>query len=169
MRCRALCVAICCSLSAIASAGLAAEPVREVHGAGDTFVAPGVALAWGVVRGATEANTTVVVRIVTDPGIYATVAAVASNPFSQKTQDLLRRAAAGTRTDVRVPRAQFADTPRTEWRFYSTTTPAAPDAPALVVFYLGVPDTTPEFANEAALDAYFADRFARLRAAPATK
>jgi hypothetical protein len=32
------------------------------------------------------------------------------------------------------------------------------------VFYLGVPDTTPEFANGASLDAYLADRIARLSA-----
>ena len=39
----------------------------------------------------------------------------------------------------------------------------------LVVFYLGVPDTTPEFATEAALDGYLADRIARLRASPGSK
>lgn len=144
----------------------AAEPPREVHGAGDAYAAPGVALAWGVLRGESEASTTVVIRIVADPGTYATVAAIASNPFSQKSAALLHRIPLAASTEVRVPRSQFADTPRTEWRFYASATT---DTPALIVFYLGVPDTTPEFASEAALDAYFADRFARLRSAPGGK
>ena len=170
MKRRTLLLPICSGLLAmVAVAGIAAEPIREVHGAGDAYAAPGAALAWGVLRGTSEASTTVVVRIVTDPGAYAAVAAIAANPFSQKVVDLLRRTPAGSPTDVRVPRSQFADTPRTEWRFYASTTPAAPDTPALVVFFLGVPDTTPEFASEAALEAYFADRFARLRSAPVGK
>jgi hypothetical protein len=159
-----------CLMGMLACVGaLAAEPTREVHGAGDAYTTPGVALAWGVVRGATEASTTVVVRIIADPAVYAAIAVTASNPFSQKTPETLRRGPLSDRTDVRVPRSQFADTPRTEWAFYPSATPAAPDAPALVVFYLGVPDSTPEFASEAALDAYLIDRFARLRAAPGGK
>jgi hypothetical protein len=148
---------------------IAAEPTREVHGAGDAYTAPGVALAWGVVRGATEASTTVVVRIVADPAAYAALAVTATNPFSQKTSEIQRRSPLMDRTDIRVQRSQFADTPRTEWSFYPSVAPATPDTPALVVFYLGVPDSTPEFASEAALDAYFSDRFARLRVAPAAK
>ena len=159
-----------CLLGMVACVGaLAAEPTREVHGAGDTYTAPGVALAWGVLRGATEASTTVVIRIIADPAVYAGLAVTASNPFSQKSSELQRRGALSARTDVRVPRSQFADTPRTEWSFYRSAASATPDAPALVVFYLGVPDSTPEFATEAALDAYFSDRFARLRTVPAAK
>ena len=40
----------------------AADAPRELHGMADAFAAPGIALAWGVVRGASEAATTVVVR-----------------------------------------------------------------------------------------------------------
>ena len=43
-----------------------------------------------------------------------------------------------------------------------------PSAAILAVYYLGVPDTTPEFATEASLAAYLADRIARMRA-PGTK
>ena len=37
------------------------------------------------------------------------------------------------------------------------------NSPNLIVFYLGVPDTTPEFAGAAALDAYLSERIARAR------
>jgi hypothetical protein len=39
----------------------------------------------------------------------------------------------------------------------------------LTVFYLGVPDTTPEFADAAKLDAYLAERLERARNSPEGK
>ena len=45
---------------------MAADGPREVHGSADAFAAPGVTLAWGVLRGATEADTRIVIRIATD-------------------------------------------------------------------------------------------------------
>ena len=66
--------------------------------------------------------------------------------------------------ELRAARAQFADLPRTELRFYATAAAAQADTPRLVVYFLGVPDTTPEFATEANLSAYLADRIARIRA-----
>ena len=71
--------------------------------------------------------------------------------------------------DLRMPRPHFADFPRTELRFYGSLTANETDPPKLVVFYLGVPDTTPEFASEAALETYLADRIARVRANTGSK
>jgi len=68
----------------------------------------------------------------------------------------------GVRT-VRIPRARFADLPRTEWRFFGGTAPAAGDAPSLLVFYQGIPDTTPEFDDEARLERDLAARIERAR------
>ena len=140
-----------------------AETPSEVHGSGDVYAAPGVALAWGILRGADEASTHVIVRIAADAQRYPVIAAVARNPFSGQ-ERVLRPATATTASiDVREPRAQNADFPRTELRFYASSAVKGA-APALTVFYLGVPDTAPEFATEANLDAYLADRIARARA-----
>jgi hypothetical protein len=139
-----------------------ADEPREAHGVGDAYAAPGVALAWGILHGADEATTRVVVRIVADPRVYPFVAAIGSNPFSRREQALLAKMQTEGTVEIRVPRAQYADFPRTEIRFYAA---AATDSAALIVFYLGVPDTTPEFATEANLDAYLVDRIARARAA----
>ena len=153
---------------AVASASAAADPPREVHGVADAYVVPGMALAWGILRGADEASTQVVMRIVADPQIYSTVAAIAKNPFSDRQQALLPATPTAGIVDVRVPRSQYADFPRTELRFYGSPAALQAGAPALVVFYLGVPDTTPEFATEANLNAYLVDRIARARAAAGT-
>ena len=100
---------------------------------------------------------------------YRSIAATGSDPFTQRTKVLLSATPVAGTLDVRVPRAHFAEFPRTDVRFY-TSPPAAPsELPKLVVYYLGVPDTTPEFASEAALDAYLADRLARARNNPGNK
>jgi hypothetical protein len=141
----------------------AADLPREVHGSADAFAEPAVALAWGVLRGADEATTTVALRIAADPVVYTRVAVVGRDPFTQAERPLLAAAATAGLPDLAIPRSHFADFPRTELRFFRT---AADAAPALVVFYLGVPDTTPEFAQARQLDAYLGGRIARARNEP---
>lgn len=166
MTVRAPLVLACLALACITAAPApAAEPQPEIHGMADAYAGQGVALAWGVLRGANEAATVVVVRIVADPDRYPLVAAVGGNPFSRRTAPVLRATPSAGGVDLRVARAHFADFPRTDLRFYASPLAAQSDTPQLVVYYLGVPDTTPEFATEANLEAYFADRLARVRGA----
>ena len=154
------------TLACVAAApATAADPQREIHGMADAYAGQGLALAWAILRGADEAATVVVVRIVADPDRYPIVAATGSNPFSQRAKPALRATPTAGRVDLRVARAHFADFPRTELRFYESVAAAQSDTPRLVVYYLGVPDTTPEFATEANLEAYLVDRIARVRGA----
>lgn len=129
----------------------------------DAFAAAGVAIAWGVVRGASETATVVAIRVVTDTALYPWVAVTGSDPFTQGQHPLLQPMSSASVINVRSPRAHFADFPRTELRFYGSAADTQSGVPKLVVFYLGVPDTTPEFATEDKLDAYLTDRIARLR------
>ena len=154
----------CFSVAAgVAVRASAAEAPREVHGMADTFAAAGVAIAWGVVRGASETATVVAIRVVTDTALYPWVAVEGSDPFTQRKDPLLQPMSSAGVINVRSPRAHFADFPRTELRFYGSAAEAQSGVPKVVVFYLGVPDTTPEFATEDKLDAYLTDRIARLR------
>jgi hypothetical protein len=140
-----------------------ADLPSEAHGSADVYSAPGVALAWGVLRDADETATTVVVRIATDPSIYAMTAAMGVDPFTQRTQTRLAATKVDRAVDLRVSRSSFAELPRTEFRFFRSAADAQADAPQLVVYFLGVPDTTPEFAEPAALDKYLAGRIERAR------
>jgi hypothetical protein len=153
----------------VVAADGATTPPPEVHGVAETYAAPGVWLGWGVLHGGTEAATIVVVRIVTDPAVYPFVAVTGTNPFSQRRFPVLAATRVGTSVDVRVPRSNFADFPRTEFSFYGSSSAMQSGTSQLVVYYLGVPDTTPEFTSEAALDAYLADRLVRSRAVPGSK
>jgi hypothetical protein len=147
--------------AAFAAIAVAAGAQTVVHGSADAFRAPGVAMAWAVERGKDEASTSVVVRVVADGASYGWLDVRGVDPFTQQAQLLLAGRAIGGRLDVRIARSRFADTPRTEWRFHASEASAAAGAPALIVWYVGVPDTTPEFADAAKLDAYLDARTAR--------
>ncbi|HKU85988.1 MAG TPA: hypothetical protein VJV77_06580 [Casimicrobiaceae bacterium] len=138
-------------------------PASEVHGSLDAFAAQGVALAWGVLRGKDEATTQVVVRVEADRARYGALAVAGVDPFTRASQALLAVAPIDGVRIVRIPRARFADLPRTEWRFFASATPAAGDTPALLVFYQGIPDTTPEFDDAARLEHDLVARIARAR------
>ena len=154
--------AACFAVAALACAALGAQPT--VHGSSDAYAAPGVVLAWAVARGADEASSAIVVRVSADPATFAWLAVRGVDPFSNEQRSIAAAQPIGGTLDVRIPRARFADTPRTEWLFYATEDGARAGAPRLVVYYLGVPDTAPEFADATKLDAYLTGRLARARA-----
>jgi hypothetical protein len=150
------------------SIAFAAGPAREMHGMSDAFAAPGVALAWGVLRGAGDSQAVVDVRFAVDPMTYPRVVVVGRDPFSSAERVLAASPTPGL-TDLRVPRSNFARYPRTEFRFYGTAAREPAETPKLVVYFVGVPDTTPEFANEARLDASLTERIVRARGAAGAK
>jgi hypothetical protein len=141
-----------------------AHAAQEVHGTSDAFAGHGVAIAWGVLRGASEETTMIVMRIVGDAGRFARVGAEGVDPFTKERKPVAAPRVLNGVIDVRISRKQFADFPRTEFLFFFSPQSAPGAPPDLVVYYLGVPDTTPEFPAEAALDAYLNDRIAKLRA-----
>jgi len=128
---------------------------RDVHGASDSFAGEGVVVLWGVLRGATEETTLVVLRVAADARRFSHVEVAGVDPFTRQSKVRVPKSALGAALDLRLPRAGFADFPRTELRFSG--------AEELVVYYLGIPDTTPEFAAAVALEAHFAARIASLR------
>ena len=150
------------------SLALAQLPPARVHGSADAYAAPGVAMAWAVRRGANEATTSVVVRVITG-ATYPWLAVGGVDPFTKQEQGIQLAKPVGHWLDVRIPRSQFADTPSTEWMFYPSERAARTGHPSLVVYFLGVPDTTPEFADDAKLDAYLDATIARLRAGGAKR
>ena len=127
----------------------------DVHGASDAFAGEGVAVVWGVLRGATEESTIVVLRVAADARRFSHLDVAGIDPFTRAATIRFAKTALGAALDVRLPRAGFSDHPRTELRFSG--------AESLVVYYLGIPDTAPEFASAAALEAHLAARLARLR------
>jgi hypothetical protein len=144
-----LALAVFVTIGAIrASSMVAAEEI--VHGADAVFRDQGLAMGWAVARERDETKTVVLVRVVDAAGRFAAVAVDGVDPFTNKRIVLVPSHAAAGTDDIVIPRVSFGDWPRTEFHFYA----AQSDTPALTVYYLGVPDTTPEFTDRAAARRY---------------
>ncbi len=129
---------------------------ETVHGADSVFASLGIGIAWGVLRAQTEEETVVVTRVSNPMARYAYLRVEGVNPFTGRRTAIVEGVPLGARADVKSPRAGFADFPRREIHLYGTEAEWRARKPTLTVYYLGVPDTTPEFTSQAALDAYLA-------------
>jgi len=128
---------------------------RVVHGENSTFISPAVKLGWAVQRGASEADALVIIRIIADAS-YRAVRVDGVDPFTKDRKVLVGARPLDRETDLAIERAQFADHPSTEFHFFGSSEDAAANQVLLTVFYLGVPDTTPEFFDRRAVEAYLA-------------
>jgi hypothetical protein len=138
---------------------------HEVHGENSVFAGHGVAIAWGVLKTAVEEETQVVIRIIPAGESFAAVRVEAVDPFTQRRQVVLDGRPLTDALDVRGLRAAFADFPRREIQLYRTAADWQARRPTVTVYYLGVPDTTPEFTSEAALFAYLSQALAKVQGA----
>lgn len=136
----------------------AANPLAHaqelVHGADLLFVAPSVKIAWAIHRGATEETTFVFMRIVNTAGHYRQVRLDGVDPFSRTRKVLASVRPLAASIDLSVPRSGFAEFPSSEILLYARDAAPNDEAPNLTVYYLGVPDTTPEFASAREAQAY---------------
>ena len=148
---RALWIAVLALVSAPPHAARAQE---TVHGADSLFVAPTVKIAWAVQKAASEDATTVVIRVVNSAGSYRTVRLDGVDPFSKSRKVLIPVRSIAEYADLTVPRTGFAEHPRCEIHLYRSEPASADQTASLTVYYLGVPDTTPEFRTKEAMDAY---------------
>ena len=151
------------ALLALPVLGTSWAQAETVHGADSVFASPGIGIVWGMLRGPTEEQTLVVTRVGNPMARYAYLRVEGVDPFTGRRTAVVEGVPLGARADVRASRAGFADFPRREFHLYATEADWRARKPALTVYYLGVPDTTPEFTSEAALDAYLAGTQPRAR------
>lgn len=127
---------------------------QAVHGENSIFVSPTVKLGWAVKRGANEAETLVIVRVVAMDASYRLIRVDGVDPFTKDHKVFVAAHPLERETDITIARTQFADHPSTEFHFFRNAEDAAANRAVLTVFYLGVPDTTPEFAGQSEAEAY---------------
>ena len=153
------------ALLLLAMPTLAPGQGQEVHGENSVFAGHGVAIAWGVLKGAVEEQTQAILRIVPTGAAFAAIRIEGVDPFTQTRQVILDGHPLGDRVEVRTPRGTFADFPRREIRLYRTDADWQARRPTVTIFYLGLPDTTPEFTAEAALFTYLTEALAKVQGA----
>jgi hypothetical protein len=143
------------ALALLLAAGNSCAHAQEVvHGADSLFVAPTVKIAWAIQKGATEETTFVFMRIVNTAGRYRQVRLDGVDPFSKTRKVLAAVRPLAASIDLSVPRSGFAEFPSCEIHLYARDAAPTDEAPSLTVYYLGVPDTTPEFASAQQAQAY---------------
>lgn len=137
----------------LGAAGAAAQG-EEVHGADSVFTSPTVAIAWAVLKEPEEEQSLVLTRVANTAKQYEYVSVEGADPFTGRRAAIVAGVPVAERVDLRSRRATFSDYPRREFHLYRTEADWRAGRPALTVYYLGVPDTTPEFTSEAGALSY---------------
>jgi hypothetical protein len=150
--------------------------VEAIHGADGVFVSPDIAIVWAVLKEPAvvkePAQTTgdraaVWLRIVNRSRAFSRLSIDGVDPFTSTRERLESGVALAQEARIGADRGRFSDLPSRELHFYRSDDDWRAERPALNVYYLGVPDTTPEFSTRAAMDAYLDG--ARLVAHPVVK
>ena len=135
----------------------AQSPHESLHGAHEIFVSPDAAIIWAVLKAPSATNSdkaAVWLRIVNTTKKFSHLSIDGVDPFSKKRERVQSGIPLQTEARVESDRDSFSDLPSREVHFYCSDADMRAEKPALTVYYLGVPDQTPEFSTRVALDAY---------------
>ncbi|MBL8310365.1 MAG: hypothetical protein JNL19_08080 [Burkholderiales bacterium] len=143
-----------CSPLAGAQTGSAAV---ALHGADAVFATDDVGVVWAVQKQSTSDKATVWLRVVNRTGKFTHVAIDGVDPFSKKRERVTPVTVFSADLRVGVDRETFVDLTSREIHLFRSAADATANQPAVTVFYLGVPDTVPEFTDALKLEAYLRD------------
>jgi hypothetical protein len=152
-------------LLVLAPLGTASGETRMLPGADASFRNEGVGICWGILKGPQSDVLQVVTRIrVLDPGAnpYRSFSVQAFHPFTGAVEGVAQRKPLATDNDVISPREDFKRLGGRRILFFQGASGPEDAPPDLVVEYLGIPDTAPEFADSGQLEDYFNIAFERL-------
>ena len=124
------------------------------HGAHEIFVSPDASIVWAVLKAPTGDKAAVWLRIVNKAKKFSHFSIDGVDPFSKKRERVQQAIPLQSEARVQSDRDTFSDLPSREVHFYRSEAALRGEKPALTVYYLGVPDQTPEFSTRAALDDY---------------
>ena len=133
----------------------AQTPRESLHGAHEVFVSPDVAIVWAVLKAPTGDKAAVWLRIVNSTRKFSHISIDGVDPFSKKRERIDPGMPLQAEARVQSDRDTFSDLPSREVHFYRSEADLRAELPTLTVYYLGVPDQTPEFSSRAALGEYF--------------
>jgi hypothetical protein len=137
---------------------------EEHHGADSSFQLGNLVLLWGIVKGPDEDRSWVtikMIRIGSEPDVWKSYRVEAVDPFSQEKEWVTPRESLGKDNLTKSPRSSFRD--KAGRRIYLYPGPSREEKPGAIIFYQGVPDTTPEFLTEKELNDYFSQALKRMK------
>ena len=152
--------------SIILLAGRPALAATEIHGADSSFRAEGITILWAILKGASEENSFVHIRILHDTAAAPAITLFgveAVDPFSKERAWVMKGEPLGAIQTLKTVRTDFRDKTERWLHFYMDRESLEKGQPALTIFYHGVPDTAPELLTEADLEAYLAQALLRMK------
>lgn len=151
-------------LAAFPAAGVRGE-TQVLHGADSTFRSDGLGICWGIVKAQDTGALQVVIRIRVldaDHHRFQSFAVKAFHPFSGAAEWIAVRRPLQATNDILTPREDFKRLGGRQILFYTSAGGPEDQAPDVIVEYLGIPDTSPQFTNRDDLEHYFDIAFDRL-------
>jgi hypothetical protein len=136
----------------------------EFHGADSVFKREGIMILWAILKGPTEESSWVYIKIVNsgkNPFQIFSVEAV--DPFTKEKEWVIKRKKLEKENLLRSNRTSFRDKTARRILFYRSTEAFEKENPDMAVYYLGVPDTSPEVLSEKEMEDYFEKAIERLK------
>lgn len=143
-----------------------AQGKREYHGADSIFEKEGMIMLWAILKGSTEESSWVYIKIIQTgggPASFQLFGVEAEDPFSNQKEWVVKGEAFKKENMVKSIRASFREKTARRVLFYEKAEDLLKENPAMIVYYLGVPDTSPEFMTEREIENYFEKAFSRLK------
>jgi hypothetical protein len=137
---------------------------EEYHGADSSFQLRDLAILWGILKGPDEDRSWVTIKIIrtgSEPGLWKSYRVETVDPFSQEKEWVTPRENLGKENAVKQIRSSFRE--KTGRRLYFYPGQGMEEKPAAIIFYQGVPDTTPEFLTEKEMEDYFGQALRRMK------
>jgi len=138
----------------------------ELHGADSVFQKNGMAILWAILKGPDEERSWVYIKILypeDDPRAFQIFSVEAVDPFAKEREWEIKGKKLRRENVIRSLRSSFKDKAERRILFYRDTAEYDSEKPAMTIFYMGVPDTSPELLSEKEVNDYFEKALGRLK------
>ena len=137
---------------------------NEFHGADSVFEREGITILWAILKGPTEESSWVYIKIINSEKNPLQIFSVeAVDPFSKEKEWVIKRKKLEKENLFRPVRTSFRDKTARRILFYRSTEAFEKENPDMAVYYLGIPDTSPEVLSEKEMEDYFEKAIERLK------
>jgi hypothetical protein len=143
-----------------------AQGKREYHGADSIFEKEGMIMLWAILKGSTEESSWVYIKIIQTgegPAFFQFFGVEAVDPFSNQKEWLLKGEPLKKENIAKSIRASFREKTARRVLLYEKAEDLLKENPAMIVYYLSVPDTSPEFMTEKEIENYFRQALSRMK------
>ena len=137
---------------------------EEFHGADSTFQREGITILWAILKGPTEESSWVYIKIINSPKSPFQIFSVeAVDPFSKEKESVVKGEKLGEENVIKGVLSSFKDKTARRILFYRSIGAFEKENPDMTVYYLGIPDTSPEVLSEKEMEEYFEKALQRLK------